>query len=85
MGAAASIDQNSPAPANINSDDKQAGTILASKSAYSAPLDLQTAYSALQAKIKTATSEYIGPTSIHMLALRQLSQKLKKSRKFGTQ
>jgi serine/threonine protein kinase len=77
MGAAASIEQNNPAPANINSDDKQAAAILASKSANAASLDLQTAYSALQAKVKTATSEYIGPTSIHMLALRQLSQKLK--------
>lgn len=65
MGAAASI------------DNAKQGAMLASQSANAASLDFQTAYSALQAKVKKSTSEHLGPTSIHMLALRQLSQKLK--------
>lgn len=50
--------------------------VLASKSV-NAGVDFIKAYTALQAKVKKTRSEHLGQTSIHALALRQLSQKLK--------
>lgn len=70
MGAAATIEQGKVLPP---------GVTLASRSV-NAGVDFITAYTALQAKVKktkSSTEQLVGPPSIHALALRQLSQKLK--------